>query len=322
MIIQSSDQPIDVAYWRQDEEFAPFPEGARDKTLIYCPIPSPYAFLKTTHRYLFKLSASRYPEQFWAEIIAYRLGIQMDIEVPPTFVSYDSIKKQSGALIEWFLRPTNFPYHNEYYIPGGDFCQVFIPKFDRKKGKEHNFETVSKIFDELQSGPHFNEDWKEYWAKTFLFDALIGNTDRHQDNWGIIVQHDFKPNPEIETRISPVFDNGTSMGHEISSSKFEYYCDSNNLMKYISNGLHHMKWNIDGPKIGHLEKLQKLIEHYPKTRQVILHCLKKVNYETFKSILDDLVAFKIPTRLSTERAAFMLRLLQFRHQRLLVELER
>lgn len=312
MEFQASDQPIDVADWLRDEEFAQYPEGARDKELIYCPKPAPYSFLTAEHRYLFKLSSKRYPEQFWAEIIAYRLGLQMDVDVPPTFVAYDSKKNQSGALIEWFLSSKE-----DRNIPGGDYCQQYIPSFDRKKGKQHNFETVRQIFEDL-SKEYLHEDWKRYWAKVFLFDALIGNTDRHQDNWGIISSS----NPKEIARITPVFDNGTSMGHEISSDQFDHYYENDNLLKYISKGWHHMKWSLDGPQLGHLEMLVKLIKQYPETREVMLDCLKKVNGNTFKTVLDNLAAFDVPVKLTTERAAFMLKLLQFRHQYLLDNLEK
>jgi hypothetical protein len=72
----------------------------------------------------------------------------------------------------------------------------------------------------------------------------------------------------------------------------------------------------------HLELLKKLADKYPETQKVMLDCLKKVNYESFKNILDNLTAFDVPVRLTAERAAFMLKLLQFRHQRLLSELEK
>lgn len=170
--MQHNDQAVDVCNWRRDEEFAQYPEGARDKTLVYCPSPAPYNFLRSGHRYLFKLSSPRYPEQFWMEVFAYLLGIKMDIPVPPAFVAYDSKKNQSGALIEWFLNSIPL-LGDENYIPGGDYCQQYIPNFDRKKGKQHNFETVSQIFEDLnKKHPHFNTDWKSYWAKAFIFDAL------------------------------------------------------------------------------------------------------------------------------------------------------
>lgn len=158
--LQSIDQAIDVSNWRRDEEFAAYPEGARDKTLLYCPSPAPYPFLREGHRYLFKRSSPRYAEQFWVEILAYLIGQAMNISVPPTFVAYDSKENQSGALIEWFLNPITAT-ENESYIPGGDYCQQYIPDFDRKKGGKHNFETVSKIFIDLNN-KHPNLDWKNY----------------------------------------------------------------------------------------------------------------------------------------------------------------
>ncbi|MCD6038942.1 MAG: hypothetical protein K0S27_342 [Gammaproteobacteria bacterium] len=42
-------------------------------------------------------------------------------------------------------------------------------------------------------------------------------------------------------RISPVFDNGTSMGHEIFPGKFKQYEDDNYLEKYVLKGRYHMK---------------------------------------------------------------------------------
>lgn len=325
-IAQLTNQPINVADWLRDEEFAQYPEGARDKTLLYCPTPAPYSFLKTGHRYLFKRSSPRYPEQFWAEILAYRLGALMNIDVPPAFVAYDSKEKQSGALIEWFLHPVGTVIVEDY-ISGGDYCQQYIPNFNRKKGTQHNFETVSQIFEDLNKKyPSFNISWKDYWAKAFVFDALIGNTDRHQDNWGTIATLDYQNNktPTLEKmRISPIFDNGTSMGHEIFPSKFKHYEETDHLNKYVSKGWHHMKWSItDTYQMGHIEMLKKLATKYPETRQIMLDCLRNVNCETFKTILEDLVKFNVPVRLTDERANFMLKLLQFRHQHLLTELEK
>lgn len=211
------------------------------------------------------------------------------------------------------------------FISGGDFCEKYIPDFDRKKGKQHNFETVCQIFEDLTNNHPFHDDWKNYWAKTFVFDALIGNTDRHQDNWGIIGNFDIKSGNLINLRISPVFDNGTSMGHEIQipSNKYKLYEDDVHLNIYVRKGKHHIKWRLsDISRMMHCELLKKLADEYPETRSIMLTCLQNVNDEVFNEILNDLTQFDIPVKLSVERAAFMLRLLQFRHQYLLRELEK
>ena len=170
-IKQLANQAVDVSDWIRDEEFAEHPEGARDKALLYCPSSRPFDFLKANRRYLFKLSSHRYPDQFWMEILAYLLGAEMNVLLPPAFVAYDSKKKQSGALIEWFLEKISYTtlerlsprdgvdakriifMLDENHIPGGDYCQKYISNFDRKKGKEHNFQTVSQIFEDLNKRP-------------------------------------------------------------------------------------------------------------------------------------------------------------------------
>ncbi len=70
-IEQPVNQPINIADWKGDDEFEVYPEGARDKSLLKSPEQSEYGFLIPNHRYLFKHSFARYPDQFWTEIIAY-----------------------------------------------------------------------------------------------------------------------------------------------------------------------------------------------------------------------------------------------------------
>jgi len=322
MNVEAFQQAVDITAWRRDEEFAHYPEGARDKTLVYSPDKAPFSFLLLGHRYLFKRSSPRYPEHFWMEIIAYHLGLQMGVPVPKTFAGYDTKEGQSGALIEWFFFPQR---GTETYIAGGDFCQQYIPNFDRKKGKQHNFETVAQIFADLkQKHPLFHADWKAYWAKAFVFDALIGNTDRHQDNWGIIekfVSTEERTHQEIT--ISPVFDNGTSLGYNILAPKFSDFEKECSLEKHFSRGWHHMKWEVsDQTQMNHCDFLKKFSEKYPETMMIMLTSLKKVNFPALKHILESLTHLKLPVKLSSDRASFVLRLLQFRHKRLLLELDK
>ena len=53
----------------------------------------------------------------------------------------------------------------------------------------------------------------------------------------------------------------------------------------------------------------------------MLTCLKQLNNKFFEKTLDDLVAFDVPVKLTRERAAFMLQLLNYRQQRLLQTIE-
>lgn len=311
---------VNVTTWGgETDSFEPYPEGARAKILVYSPETPLYDFITPNYPYLFKLSRERCPEQFWIEIFAYQLGRCMQIPVPPTFIGYSEQTNQYAALIEWFYSPTA----EDIYIRGGDYFTRLIPNFDRERGEQHNFETITHIFQESLFTNYIN--WQSDWAKILLFDALIGNTDRHQDNWGIIITHKHKntTSPGIVTgvRLSPAFDNGTSMGYELPEAKFNLYVDKR-LEKYVNNGTHQLRWKLTDPKKAqHAELLLKFIHNYPDTLKIMLECLHKVNLVTFEKILEQLVKVDIRVKLTEQRALFMLKLIDYRHQRLLKTLQ-
>jgi hypothetical protein len=64
--------------------------------------------------------------------------------------------------------------------------KMLIPDFDFEKSKQHNLSTLFDLCEIFEEGSLFQKDWKEHLIKMFTFDALICNTDRHQDNWEIL----------------------------------------------------------------------------------------------------------------------------------------
>jgi hypothetical protein len=313
-IDQPLDQPVDVARWLADEEFGIYPEGARDKSLLHSPEPAPFTFLVPNHRYLFKHSIERYPEQFWAEVIAYRTGCLLGVPVPPAFVAYDSDTGTCGSLIEWFLDYPGEP--EERYVPGGDIMINMIEDYDRKKGRQHNFSHVALYHDLLKKLWSIEVEWLNYWCDMLLFDALIGNTDRHQDNWGLLWGHDVNGMPCV--RPAPIFDNGTSLGHEIIEQNMGNFAERERMAKYVSRGHHHMRWRETDPKqLGHAEMIEVLVTRYPELEKRVCEQLKGFNMGAFTSMIKVLTEFDVPVPLSAKRAEFIIELTGFRHHNLL-----
>ena len=58
--------------------------------------------------------------------------------------------------------------------------------FDRDRGTKHNLLDVERLMRALVNTGALVQKWRQRWAEALLFDALIGNSDRHQDNWGLI----------------------------------------------------------------------------------------------------------------------------------------
>jgi hypothetical protein len=312
LIEQPFNQPVNVSDWKGDDEFEIYPQGARDKSLLISPAQSEYDFLIPNHRYLFKHSfqhrSRSYPDQYWTEIIAYRIGCMLEVTVPPAFVAFDNTNNICGALIEWFL---NYPDQTEERrVPGGDIMVNMIPGYDRKKGASHNFEIVARYLTLVDKKFKFESDWLIFWCDMFLFDAIIGNTDRHQDNWELLWNQD----QDHRVRMSPVFDNGTSLGYEILESKMDNFFIPDRMRAYISKGKHHIRWQLnDDHQCQHIEMLLQLVKKYPLLKDRIKHKLDLLKMEQLRSIINDCILYPVTVPLSEKRAKFIHHLVEPRY---------
>jgi len=303
-------EAVNISNWKEDDEFAIYPEGARDKTLLYSPAPSHYEFLIPNHRYLYKHAFGRHPDQFWTEIIAYYVGCLLDVPVPPAFVAFDEDNNSCGALIEWFL---NYPEQpEERFVPGGDIMVSVIPSYDRKKGLQHNFTIVQHYLDFLEKSRKVDmAEWQIYWCDMLLFDALIGNTDRHQDNWGLLWQ---TTNNKLKVRIAPVFDNGTSLGYEILERNMDDFYKPDRMRSYINKGRHHIRCQLhDKEPAQHIELLEFLAKKHPAIANRIKNKLNAFDMDCLRAIIIDCTKYKILIPLTEKRAEFVCHLIESRY---------
>lgn len=316
-LIQAS--AIDVTYWELDEENARFPQGARTKDARYAPDLVTDSVITPGKRYLFKQSKSAgteelrqkgmFAEQFWGEIIAYRVGCLLGLTVPPAFAAYDSARECSGALIEWFYEDGK-----EAFVLAGDWLAALRPGFERKHGNDHNLQDNVRLLRVLAKKGFLKEDWKQWWIDALLFDTLIGNVDRHQDNWGFLTT---LPEPSRSYRFCPLFDNGTSLGYELLPEKFTRW-NQMRLDQYIAKGVHHLRRfpNPSIPRTPHIDLLAMTLAEWPETKQNCYARIANLQPENFQAVLADLSHLGLPVPLSSERLDFVLRLLERRLQKL------
>ena len=307
---------VEVSRWTPDEEFPIFPIGARSKELKYCPADCP-EYLLPGHRYLFKHSWHRYPDQFWAEIIAYRVGRMLGLSVPPSFVAFDSSANIAGSLTEWFIGYEGLPY--QQYVAGGDFMQALDEGFDRDKGTRHSFDNIRTLSIAFARSPRvkLTSDWQKYWSECLLFDALTGNTDRHQDNWGVLLEP-VSPARKPRVAFTPYFDNGTSLGHEIQAERQKRMLDDPaHMERYIRRGHHHMRPHIGAPKMQHMNFLNECGLHQPEIIESLVDLLN-FSDDDLSGALDSLANVRVSVPLTEERIYFVKSLIKFR-QKLILE---
>lgn len=121
--------------------------------------------------------AKEYKYEFWNEIIAYQLGKQLGLNM----LRYDVAvhKDEIGC-----LSPKMNITEDVQLIEVGRYMTAinenFIPENNASR-KEYTFQLLEETFN------HFKlADYWEQVFQTLLFDAIIGNTDRHQENWAFL----------------------------------------------------------------------------------------------------------------------------------------
>ena len=300
--------------WRKDETYDIYTVGSRVKDAYFSPKEPKDKCIKPDWRYLFKLSRSWCPWQFWCEIIAYRFGRVIGVDVPPAHIGLSKKYKKGfdtyAALIEWF-----YDESKDIYITGEQIMVGLIEDFDTKKGRKHNLKTIRDSFKD--------KDALNYWARVLTFDTLIGNTDRHQENWGLVLKN-AKLNPKEGGKVypSPAFDNGTALGHEILEDDLDKFDDNKKIERYLTHrrARHHMKWSLDeDEQLNFYEFLKKFAIEFPEIRPIIARHLG-FTYRQVEEVLAPLVeAVSDPTcKLTRKRLDFVLKLI-FERKRILEE---
>ncbi|ATH79457.1 hypothetical protein CLM76_03960 [Vreelandella venusta] len=323
-VYQQPNQVIDIADWDTHQDYEVFPVGARDKSLLLCPDPPPFGFCIPKHKYLFKEAIKsaknpgkpRHPDQYWAELIAFRIGRLMRLTLPPVFVAIDSTRNEPGTLNEWFM---GYPGSGEErHVPGGDYMQRQISGYDRDKGREHNLSTILTLSRALSRMGTLAHDWQAYWGLCLCFDALIGNTDRHQENWGLIWNEDGP-----SARFTPYFDNGTSLGHELQPQKMQRMMrDPHEINAYLRRGEHQMRWfKSDRHRLQLVAGVIQYCRQFPRVRPILIERLHGWRGDDLRVMLDSLTQFNLPHPFTHQRSEFVAFLTLERRERLLHALE-
>lgn len=157
-------KPLYVTKWRVDETENLI--GARGKWLLIGP---------KEKRYLFKLPKNnRMRFELWSEIIASQYGKKLGLNI----VSYQLAVKDSepGVLCPSFTNSRVKLTH------GTDLLKDYVSGYDTLIKKPLcSFQQILIIFESIGI-THLLENV----YRMLIFDALIGNSDRHTENWGIL----------------------------------------------------------------------------------------------------------------------------------------
>jgi hypothetical protein len=174
---------------------------------------SKFWFARDGQRWLFKRSRPGQGEH-WAEVLA--AGLAATLGLPHADYQLARWQGESGVVSPNFV-PADFDL-----VHGNELLFERDPEYPRDgaryiRTKQHTIDAVWAVLadPELRSPPGWQPPEGvtgpvDVFAGYLVLDAWIGNTDRHHENWGVLVR--MKDNSRY---LAPTFDHASSLGaHE------------------------------------------------------------------------------------------------------------
>lgn len=177
---------------------------------------------------------------------------------------------------------------NYLFIDGNNAVhEDAITYLNLKNESRKNFYTISNIKKVLDS---LDKSLFNSFIKIMIFDALIGEQDRHEENWGIEkIGNNYK--------LAPLYDNGCSLLREFRNEKFSsnYYSGKKNFDLYIMKSKAIIHKENDGSNYRHFELIKYLNKNYHDITEREIINLNKLTDNIIENIVQN-----IPDELLTE----------------------
>ena len=142
---------------------------------------------------------------------------------------------------------------------------------------------IEEILLIMENNPYFKsiKELKMRFWDMFVIDAFLGNNDRNEGNWGLIL--DRKTN---KIRIAPVFDNGAAFFNKSSSEKlYSIYDDDFKFKQSVYDSCISV-YKKDGKPINPLKFMEKLDN--VDCNQAIKRIVPNINFNDIENIFNEI----------------------------------
>ncbi len=120
-------------------------------------------------------------------------------------------------------------------------------------------------------------------AEYVVLDALIGNTDRHHENWGILRRH---TGGRWQGVMTPSFDHASSLGRELLDQRRKMLLDEGRVGHYAERGRGGIYWSeSDTHAPCALELARRATTAHPRVFHPILDRLQTLNEQVIMSTI-------------------------------------
>lgn len=215
------------------------------------------------NRWLFKFPREDTGEH-WAEKIAAETASYIGVfHGRVELAEYDGYR---GSATESFARRVRELRH------GNEVLAATVPGYDRSQRfgqSQHTLKNIWRALDELFVSPLAIQRAQRDFAGYLVLDAVIGNTDRHHENWGLLIR---ASGMNFRIRIAPSFDHASSLGRELSDDQRKRRLESGQIGDYSERGRGGIYWSeTDRRAPSPIELVRRSAQVYPRSFASILN---------------------------------------------------
>lgn len=280
-------QVVDLKDWYERKIYVGY--GTRDKVVLKRSKKGRVYFLAKTY--------DKDIGELRSEVCASNIGRLFGFPVQKTWIckipQYKSLKLRhpAGVLIQLDVRrqkETRRKKFSEDLLHGAEIISSVDKKFGSLKNlkEKRRVYTLKIVVDSIRNyiSNHAGSDklWNQFF-ELLVFDALIGGTDRHYYNWGVLEKAD---TGEF-IRLAPAFDNGISLMWKMEEYRPQFMRDL--VTRGFPRKAESMFKKIEGGKYSLFDVLRELykIGDYKKSNivQEILVRIEKVRESRIKSVI-------------------------------------
>jgi hypothetical protein len=283
--------------------------------------------------YYFKTSLKRerkdYKHEYWSEIIASEIGSLLGFDTLRYDIAFN--RGEMGCISQSMVtKGIDKLTEGISYLTGYD--TTYNPE-EKLSKKQYSFQLI------CASLKHFKLDhYIEKIIEIIIFDSIIGNSDRHQENWVIITEYNaiIKAMDQLSGKgivirslfslfgittknknelygellqeyhlrmpgtFSQIYDSGSCLGRELEDEKLRQVLqDPSMLEAYVRRGEPEIHWN--GEKVKHFELIEEISKiHTDIVKTIVSKVKNKYKESVVVKCVND-IDINLPKNLSEHK---------------------
>ena len=217
--------------------------------------------------------------EHWAEKIA--AEVASVIGITHAKIELAQFQDERGSVTESFALGGRVLHH------GNQMLEVTVDGYNpnqKFRQSSHTLANIWKVMDAIFLDPASAKQAKLIIAEYTVLDALIGNTDRHHENWGILRR---RAGDEGKGFVAPSYDHASSLGRELLDERRDRLMTENRVGDYAERGRGAIYWSEDeryGP--SPLELVRRAASTYPDLFHPALAKLQKLDRDAISTIVN------------------------------------